>query len=224
MKSRLLPIIILAVFNLTIVRAQNPQVDDLKKAASTKEVEAELAEPDGASFQVLADGSWQIFGIGSGSYDFTDVDEISQATSAALMIAKKHIAEFIKGDRFSSEEYIGELSAKVKKLSSDGESESKAVNKDTIKVNMQNMRSSVEAILRGVVVLETTKIPQGKTSGAVHVKAGISSKSYALSNKIASDMAGGGASFSAKPGPTAESNLPEKNKNLPEKKKSKSGF
>ena len=224
MKTSLWRLIVTIVFSLTILRAQAPDNDILKKAASSKQVETELAEPDGASFQVLADGSWQIFGIGSGSYDFTDADEISQATSTALMIAKKHIAEFVKGSRFSSDEYINELSVKVKNLKSDGESESKDVSKESIKVNIQKMRSSVDAILRGVVVLETTKIPSGKTSGSVSVKAGISSKSYAMSNKIAIDMAGGDTSTAAKSAQNSDNKHSDENKNQPEKKKSKSGF
>ena len=73
--------------------------NDAVKAELTKEVDnasiqAEFDQPDGAAISLKEDGSFAIFGRGTGTYDFDDVDDINDAKKEAVLKAKAAIAKY----------------------------------------------------------------------------------------------------------------------------------
>lgn len=149
---------------------------ELKKTAAAPEIKKELRQPDGAAIFLKDDGSFQIFGRGTGTYDFDDADDLQDAIKEGEMKAKAALAKFMK-EKLSTEEAFASASKKVKSItSSDGQTQASNVTKETIKSNSQIIRNSASAILKGVIVLSSEKIPRKGSSGEVLVTVGISSK------------------------------------------------
>lgn len=132
-------------------------------------------EPDGVSISVADDGSYKIVSIGTGTYDFADdPDDVLDARKEAERNAKSGIVKFLK-ESLSTDESASQNTTKIKKLNSDGNTESVAVSKETVKQTLSSIRSSSSALLTGVVVLEDEKVPSGK-GGVCRVMVGVSSK------------------------------------------------
>lgn len=145
-------------------------------------------EPDGVSINVSEDGSFKIISIGTGTYDFNDPDDILDARKEAERNAKAAIAKFFK-ESLATEESASAMMSKMKKMSSDGESENVSVSKTTAKETMERIRSSSSALLTGVVVMEDEKVPSGNKGGSYRVMVGVSSKTIKGASSIANEMA-----------------------------------
>jgi hypothetical protein len=162
----------------------------LREAAATPDVVAELKEPDGASFQWTEDGGWRLFAIGTASYDFNDASDIADATQSAMLEAKAHLARFMK-ERLSTDLVKNKITEKKRVLATGS---GKNVTKEEIETTINTIRNSADALLRGVIVLETNKVPEGDEGGTVTVKVVVSSKSQAAAERIAREIsAPGGA-------------------------------
>ena len=160
---------------------------ELKKEVKTEDVKEALEQPDGAAFKLTEDGGWQLFGTGSGSYDFNDPDDIMDATKEAMLKAKSNISKYLS-EKIDSEETLNNLTEKKKKMSKGSEGVSESVSKETIKTQVESIKNSSSAILSGVITLSSDKKPSGDSSGVVSVKVGVSSKSLAVAGKIAGDI------------------------------------
>jgi len=209
--------------------SQNPEdpKTELKAEVRTQEVKETLDQPDGAAFKLTNDGGWQLFGTGTGSYDFNDPDDIMDATKEAMLKAKSNISKYLS-EKIDSEETLNNLTEKKKKMSKGSDGSSASVSKESIKTQVESIKNSSDAILSGVITLSTDKKPSGEDSGTVNVKVGVSSKSLAVAGKIAGDISknlknrngnsgsGGSPSFSGSNGP--------KQQNVREVKQSASDF
>lgn len=132
-------------------------------------------EPDGAGIKLLDNGGFQILAIGTGTYDFDDPDDLLDAQKEGTLKAKAAIAKFMKED-LSTEEGLSEASKKVKTSESDGENQNTSISKTSVKESLAKIHNSAAALLKGVVVLKTQKVPDSGTKGVVRVQVGVSSK------------------------------------------------
>ena len=147
----------------------------LQAAVKSPSVAAELNDdPDGATIEWLADGGWRIFGKGEGTYDINDPDEIRQATKDAQLRAKAAIAKFL-GERIKNTDEMVNLATKHKLSSDDGSGKPTVqVSKTDIQTRLEKISSQSDQILKGVIVLESQKIPKNN-GGIVAVKVGVRS-------------------------------------------------
>lgn len=167
----------------TAVFAQDANTADLQKTASAPEVQKEFDQPDGAVIFMKPDGSFQILARGSGTYDFDDVDDVNDARKEGTLKAKAALAKFMK-EKLSTEEAFASASKKVKSITSDGQTQTANVTKESIKTNAQIIRNSADAILKGVITLKEQKIPRKGSSGEIQVTVGVSSKTLAAVGKL----------------------------------------
>lgn len=148
-------------------------------------VEAVLSLPDGVSLvRNESDGSLQIFARGSASYDFGDARDIRNKTKVAELRAKAALSKYLKEVlevEESSSEGEGRLSKAVLTQTDDGEVVRKSVTRENIESVKETIKVRSAAILSGVVILKTAKIPTegGKTAGEIQVTLGISTKTLA---------------------------------------------
>ena len=168
-------------------------------------------EPDGAGIKLLDNGGFQILAIGTGIYDFDDPDDVLDAQKEGTLKAKAAIAKFMKED-LSTEEGLSEASKKVKTSESDGENQKTSVSKTSVKESLTKIHNSAAALLKGVIVLKTQKVPDSGTKGVVRVQVGVSSKTLeAVSRAVEgigstpSQGAGTGASPTASQGDESSS-------------------
>lgn len=199
---------------------------DLRDSSKLPEVQKELAEPDGVSIQFTPDGGWKIFARGSGTYDFNDADEIRGATQDATLRAKEAIASFLK-ERLQSKKGMENVSEKIKNLSVQSTPENNSqtqasISKTDVQTRVEKIVSSADAILKGVIVLESVKTPVG-SGGTVQVTVGISSKTQLASDALRSgNLAPSDSPGASNHSPTKPGTLTDKN--TPETKKSKTDF
>ena len=151
---------------------------DLAKTAAEPAVEAEFDQPDGAAIKLKDDGSFQIFARGTGTYDFNDVDDINDAKKESVIKAKSALVKFMK-EKLSTEEGFAEASKKTKSMTSDGQSQSVSVSKESIKVSSTSIKNNADALLKGVIAIKTQKIARGD-GGEVQTTVGVSSKTLVL--------------------------------------------
>jgi hypothetical protein len=185
-----LPVFVLCTVlfvSLTASGQDDPAKTELKKALQSEDVREELAEPDGASFTLLPDNSWRLFGIGTGTYDFNDPDDINDATQEAMLKAKAHLSKFMK-ERITSDEALNILTQKKRTLVKQSGGDEKSVKKEDSKTLAYQIKNSADEILRGVIVLESTKTPSAAGGGIVVVKVGVSSKSLGLAGRVKSNV------------------------------------
>ena len=143
--------------------------------------------PDGVTIKLFPDSSYQITAVGTGIYDFNDPDDIRDARKVAEMRAKAAIAKFLKED-ISTKEGLDAASQKVRNMSSDGQDASTVVSKTSVKMTMESICNSAQALLTGVIVLKDAKIPSGN-GGSYKVMVGVSSKTTAAANAAANGIA-----------------------------------
>jgi hypothetical protein len=185
-----LPVFVLCTvlfLSLTASAQEDPSKTELKKALQSKDVQQELEEPDGASFTLLPDNSWRLFGIGTGTYDFNDPDDINGATQEAMLNAKAHLSKFMK-ESITSDEALNKLTQKKRTLVKQSGGDEKSVKLDDTKTIAHQIENSSDAILKGVIVLESTKTPSAAGGGKVVVKVGQSSKSLGVAGRVKSDL------------------------------------
>jgi len=166
---------LLSIIAVLIISQVYAQIDDVREA------------PDGASIQIAPDGGYQVFAVGTGTYDFDDPDDINDARRDAEMRAKAAIAKFLKSDIYS-DEMMAAMAAKTKKITSDDGKQSVNVSKESFKKTLESIRSSAPALLSGVIVLQDAKIPGKGNSGSFRVMVGVTSKTVAIAKKAANDL------------------------------------
>lgn len=180
MKSITIAASILALAAVSIpVAAQ-----DLATVAAQPAVIADArTSPDGCAVRVLPDGGFMVFGTGSGTYSFSDEDDIAKARQAAQLAAKANLAKFMK-EKLSTESALDESATMAKSISSkDGKTE-KTIDKEMARKTMQTIRTSADALLKGVVTLSEAKVPNEGTGGEIRVVCGVSSKTLEARRRL----------------------------------------
>lgn len=177
--------------------AQDGQAE-LKATADSGPVEEELKGPDGCSVQLGDPSNWKLICLGTAPYDFNDADEIKDATRAATLDAKAALTKFLK-ETLTTEESIEKV---VSKQAAQATGQGRNVSKTAMTTQVTVIRSSADAILRGVIVLESEQLWQG-TSGTVRIKLGQSQKTIAIAGAFAAENARAGGTQGAQQGQTA---------------------
>ena len=165
------------------VFAQDANKADLQKTAAAPEIQKQLNQPDGAAIFMKPDGSFQILARGTGTYDFDDIDDINDARHEGLLKAKAAIAKFMK-EKLSTEEGFSSASKKVKSITGDGQTQTKNVTQERVRQNVQLIKNSADALLKGVITLKEQKIPHKGSSGYIQVTVGVSSKTLRAAGKL----------------------------------------
>ncbi len=188
MKKSLIVLFVIFITLSFVLNAVESNRDVLKKEAKTEEVSAELQEPDGVSIKFLADGGWRIWARGSGVYDFNDEDDRGDALNEAILKAKANLSKYLK-EKLTTEESYDRISKKTKKASKDANRVTKSVSKEDVKIIAQNIKIKSESIIKGVLILETLKIPNKSSQGGrINVTLGISSKTISMANRVRNDI------------------------------------
>ena len=159
------------------------QKADLQKTAAAPEIQKQFAQPDGAAIFIKPDGSFQILARGTGTYDFDDIDDVNDARQEGAMKAKAALAKFMK-EKLSTEEAFSSASKKVKSITSDGQTQTANVTKESVKTNSQIIKNNADALLKGVITLKEQKIPRKGSSGEIQVTVGVSSKTLKAVSKL----------------------------------------
>lgn len=162
--------------------AADANTADLQKTAASPEVQQQFDQPDGAAIFSKPDGSFQILARGTGTYDFDDVDDVNDARREATLKAKAALAKFMN-EKLSTEESFESAVKKVKSVTSDGQTQTANVTKESVKNSTQVIRNSASELLKGVIVLREQKIPRKGSSGEIQVTVGVSSKTIAVAGK-----------------------------------------
>lgn len=212
--KKLLTIALFAILFAQIGTAQTPDQEAdaaaLRANAASPVVEEDLAEPDGVSLALADDGSYQIFARGTGTYDLGDEDDRQDALQEATLKAKANLAKFLT-ETLATDESVENFSKKAKTLTKDGDITKASASKEQVKTQATAIRDSAQAILTGVITLETRRIPSKGDSGTYQVTVGQSSKTIAAAESISKRMAEslanrrpgvGGAGKAASPAPT----------------------
>ena len=165
------------------VFAQDAVKADLQKTAAAPEIQKQFDQPDGAAIFLKPDGSFQILARGTGTYDFDDVDDVNDARQEGTAKAKAALAKFMK-EKLSTEESFASESKKVKSITSDGQTETANVTKESVKTNAQVIKNSADAILKGVITLKEQRIPRKGSSGEIQITVGVSSKTLKAVGKL----------------------------------------
>lgn len=210
------------ISNLHAQESTAKEKADLKQAANTTAIQEELDTPDGVSIELLPDGGWRVYGKGTGTYDVDDADEIRQATIDAELRAKAAIAKYMK-EKLKSENSVANISNKIKKLNagaSDKNGPSIEVSKTDVQSRIEELSSKSEAVIAGVITLETKKSPKGQ-GGTISVVLGISAKSLALAGRVGQAMRDGGKNI---PSVAPNNSGLSDGENKPETKKAKTDF
>lgn len=190
------------LFGASVVFAQDAKTE-LMRTVQKQGIAQDLENaPDGVAIRLLPNGGFQIFAVGTGTYDFDDVDDIADAQKEATLKAKANLAKFMN-ESLSTDEKLEEMSSKVKKISSEnGETVSK-VEKTSAKTALSSIRNSSSALLKGVIVLSSSKVPGKGTSGTYRVMVGVSSKTLEAVGKMVEGISTSPATASQSPSGSA---------------------
>ena len=157
--------------------------------------------PDGCAIRLLPDGGFMVFATGSGTYDFTDEGDVANARKAAEAAAKANLAKFMK-ESLSTASSMEESSKMVKSLSSNDDETEKTVDKEMARKTLQAIKSSADALLKGVVTLSEAKVPGTGTGGEIRVVCGVSSKTLEAHRRLTDEL-------NPSPAPVPVDNPPE---------------
>ena len=172
---------------------------ELQQTVQQQGIAQELADaPDGVTIRLLPNGGFQIFAVGTGTYDLDDVDDIADAQKEATLKAKANLAKFMN-ESLSTDEKLEEMSKKVKSISSKNGETSAKVEKKSAKSTLASIRSSSAALLKGVITLSSAKLPGKGTSGTYRVMVGVSSKTLEAVGRLVEGTGAAGSSAAAEP-------------------------
>lgn len=212
-------IIFSLLLSFVAVFAQNTK-QELLKTVKNQGIAQDLENaPDGVTMRLTPNGGFQIFAVGTGTYDFDDVDDVQDAQKEATLKAKANLAKFMN-ESISTDEKIESMSKKVKSISSQDGKNSTSVNKVSAKSALTSIKSSSAALLKGVIVLSSAKVPGRGTSGTYKVMVGVSSKTLAVVGKLVTGIEQAGPQTASvqnqSPAASASSAPAKSNSSLPE--------
>ena len=175
-----IPLLLFAGF---VCAQEDPREELLQAFQETSRAKNLKSAPDGVTLRRLPDGGFQLFSIGSGTYDLDDVDDIASARKTATLNAKTEISKFISDCLSSKDEFESRISTVTTSVSADGKTT--RISEEGAFDEMYNtMKSSSSALLKGVTVLLSTQIPGRDSSGTCRVVVGVSSKTIETADKM----------------------------------------
>lgn len=154
---------------------------ELERAVNTQAVLEELGA-DGVSLDLSEPTNWKIFSVGTASYDFDDVADRQDALREATLNAKAAMARYLN-ERLNTSEELDKLVEKRLAQSRGPGGESRSVTKDSVTTTLTSVQSSADAILSGVITLESVTVWKG-TQGEARVKLGQSAKTVAAAQNF----------------------------------------
>ena len=154
-------------------------LDELRSVVTSPEFETKLAGPDGAAISLSDPDNWKVYAMGTASIFSNDAYSTQVATTEAMLVAKAELARFFS-EQLSTTSQVETLSDT---FIQSGGTEPSVVRRETVKRQLMTIQSSADMILRGVVVLESSREWNG-TSGLVRVKVGQSQKTLAAANRL----------------------------------------
>jgi len=161
---------------------------DLKSVAAQPAVQELLMEEDGVAILEKPDGSKVYFARGTAAYEFSDPAVELKARKIARRQAELKVAEFIK-NKVSGSDGLAALENASCVYSGDGVVQNKHASEDHLIKLQEEIKSSTQAVLSGLTVLESKKVPTpGKTSGLIQVTMVYSSVTLDAAKKMAIDM------------------------------------
>jgi hypothetical protein len=101
MKKIVLFLLSLAAATVFAQDAKQTLLQTVQKLGIAQELEN---APDGVTMRLFSDGRFQIFAVGTGTYDFDDVDDVLDAQNEATAKAKANLAKFMN-ESLSTDEY-----------------------------------------------------------------------------------------------------------------------
>ncbi len=112
-------------------------------------------------------GNWQkLFAKGIASVDFADEDEYQDAIEEAEIKAKAQLAHFLK-EQITSDKFLDTVSKKLKEIQGNGETQTKKINKKTLKIRSQRIHNSAHSLLKGIVILCESVDPKQKRAEVI---------------------------------------------------------
>lgn len=131
----------------------------------------------GVSYEVDENGEFaRIRSTGEAELEFGDRKDIRIATQKAQLRAKANIAKFLS-ERIKSDEVMSEMINSMTNTNG----KNKEANRETIESYTENISSSAEALLKGVIV---TKTDVNKDEKVVSVEMGLSPKTMNVADVI----------------------------------------
>ena len=196
------------LFGCCAIFAQDAKTE-LMETVQKQGIAQELDQaPDGVTMRLLPNGGFQIFAVGTGTYDLNDVDDVATARKEATLKAKANLAKFMN-ESLSTDEKLEEMSTKVKKISSENGETTTKVEKNTAKNMLTSIRNSSSALLKGVIILASAKVPAKGTSGTYRVMVGVSSKTLEAVGRMSGGISSSGAAAAPQAAAASPSGLPE---------------
>ena len=154
-----------------------PKEPTAQEIAASPVVDSMLSlEEDGVSLVTAPDGSFRIFTIGTGVYRFSDPQVELNARKVARLKAERNLAKFIS-TKIEGTDGTESLAKNSCVLNGDGQVQSTQASSELLEDIKGQITSRTSAVLSGLVVVESKKVPDpGKTSGVIQVKMVYSSK------------------------------------------------
>ena len=137
MKKCLLLLFSLVAITVFAQNSKQALLQTVQKQGIAQDLET---APDGVTMRLLSDGGFQIFAVGTGTYDFDDVDDVLDAQNEATLKAKANLAKFMN-ESLSTDEKIESMSKKVKTISSQNGESTASVNKTSAKTALTSIRN-----------------------------------------------------------------------------------
>lgn len=159
-----------------------------KEVATDPAVEEMLLGDDGVSIVTAPDGSFYIFSLGTGVYNFNHPKALKDARTVARSTAQKHFAEFIK-TKVTGSTTVDDISKDSLMLDGDGKVQNQNATKESLESVKTFIESHTEAVLNGLVVVESKrKAEEGTTAGEIQVKMVYSSKTARASTRMGKQL------------------------------------
>ena len=122
--------------------------------------------------------------MGEADLNIGDKTDIRQASQKAILRAKAELSKFMS-EKITSEETSEEITKLCQTATSDGQNVSKDNTRKIVDTTIEKIINQSDAILKGVLPLETEVDSQGKY---VRVTIGVSRKSMAMANSLGKAM------------------------------------
>ncbi len=130
------------------------------------------AAPDGVSILSLEDDSFKMLSIATAPYRESTPAALSKVRTVAITKAKGALSRFLN-ESVSAEDFVEKEVSKVKTVSPDG---TVSVAQSTARRTLSRIKTQSQSLLRGVVILQTERIPdEDGPGGSFRVMVGVSS-------------------------------------------------
>lgn len=182
MKTLVLPLIAFAALLAAPVLAQDATAASTNSIVDLSDFEA---APDGVSILALDGDAFQMISIATAPYKSAAPAALSSARTVAITKAKAGLSRFLN-ESVSAEDYMEKETTKVRVSSGDG---TEAVARASTVRILTRIRTESKSLLRGVVPLQSERIPSEEgPGGSIRVVVGVSSTTLEGSKTLESGV------------------------------------